>query len=366
MIRERIKEKPLVSVIVPVYNAQEYLKQCVDSILAQTYDLLEVILVDDGSTDDSGRICDAYAEQDARVEVLHKANGGLISAWKAGVDISHGEYLAFVDSDDWIDAVMLEHLVTYCTFVDDDSSSYDHSRAEIICCNATLEYPDGRKGYEPHAAPPGTYTGKRLQEEIFRHILGEEHRRVTMSRCMKLFSREVILRNMKYCNPAVRMGEDITITLPAVLDCDRLVILRDENHYHYRYVDSSMVHQYDDTLDARMHELVRIIRTVLTEKFREGKLSTMRVKDAEIEAITERERILLFQLQLRNAFRYRGRDRLERIRALCFNEKIPQASKRYPTEIRNPSKRLLYQIEKDPTKMMIWIADVLFKMHRSR
>ncbi len=82
-----------------------------DSILTQTFRRLEVILVDDGAQDDSPRMCDAYTKQDSRVKVIHKPNGGLVSAWMAGVERSSGEYLMFVDSDDWIDACMVEELV---------------------------------------------------------------------------------------------------------------------------------------------------------------------------------------------------------------------------------------------------------------
>lgn len=98
-----MEQNVLVSVIVPVYNVEQYLPRCVDSILAQTYENLEVILVDDGTKDASDKLCDAYAEQDPRVKVIHKENGGLSSARNAGIDIARGEYLAFVDSDDWVE-----------------------------------------------------------------------------------------------------------------------------------------------------------------------------------------------------------------------------------------------------------------------
>lgn len=100
-----------ISVIIPVYKVEAYLRQCVDSVLAQTYSNLEVILVDDGSPDGSGAICDEYAAKDSRVKVIHKENGGQGSARNAGLDAATGEYLAFVDSDDWIDPDMYEKLL---------------------------------------------------------------------------------------------------------------------------------------------------------------------------------------------------------------------------------------------------------------
>ena len=99
------------SVIVPVYNTENYLRKCVDSILASTYENLEVILVDDGSPDNSGAICDEYAERDARVKVIHKENGGLSSARNAGLDIATGDYITFVDSDDYIANDIYEKII---------------------------------------------------------------------------------------------------------------------------------------------------------------------------------------------------------------------------------------------------------------
>ena len=99
-----------ISVIVPVYNVEQYLERCVDSILAQTAEGLEIILVDDGSTDSSGALCDAYASRHEQIQVCHKKNGGLTSAWKAGLALASGKYTGFVDSDDWIDPDMYERM----------------------------------------------------------------------------------------------------------------------------------------------------------------------------------------------------------------------------------------------------------------
>ena len=102
---------PVISIVVPVYRVEPYLNKCVDSILNQTHGNLEVILVDDGSPDNCGAICDAYAAQDSRVKVIHKENGGLSSARNAGLDVITGEYVGFVDSDDWIEPEMYESLL---------------------------------------------------------------------------------------------------------------------------------------------------------------------------------------------------------------------------------------------------------------
>ena len=100
--------QPKISVIVPIYKVEPYLRRCLDSIVNQTYRNLEIILVDDGSPDNCGNICDEYAQKDLRIEVIHKENGGLSSARNIAIDKANGDYLAFVDSDDWLDTDMFE------------------------------------------------------------------------------------------------------------------------------------------------------------------------------------------------------------------------------------------------------------------
>lgn len=114
--------EPLVSVIVPVYKVEPYLRKCVDSILGQTYKNIEVILVDDGSPDNCGAICEEYAEMDERVKVIHKPNGGLSDARNAGMRASHGEYLMFVDSDDLLVTDSVEYLYSILKTNDADIS----------------------------------------------------------------------------------------------------------------------------------------------------------------------------------------------------------------------------------------------------
>lgn len=105
-----MNNQPLISVIIPVYNTAKYLHKCVDSVLSQTYTNLEIILVNDGSTDNSGKICDEYAQKDKRIKVIHKRNGGLSSARNAGIKMATGQFLSFIDSDDWVDKKFIEIL----------------------------------------------------------------------------------------------------------------------------------------------------------------------------------------------------------------------------------------------------------------
>ena len=126
--------KDLISVIIPVYNVEDYLRKCVDSVLAQTYENLEIILVDDGSPDNCGAICDEYKEKDDRIVVIHKPNGGLSDARNAGLDIANGDYIGFVDSDDFIEKDMFEYL--YSILID--------NKADISSCEVYNFFTDGK------------------------------------------------------------------------------------------------------------------------------------------------------------------------------------------------------------------------------
>ena len=131
-IQEDMKTE-LISVIIPVYNVQMYLAECVDSVINQTYKNLEIILVDDGSTDESGKICDQYSEIDSRIHVIHKKNGGLSDARNAGIQVSTGKYLSFIDSDDYLERTALEQMMQAILI----------SHSEIAICNIMRFYDDG-------------------------------------------------------------------------------------------------------------------------------------------------------------------------------------------------------------------------------
>ena len=103
-------QRPLVSIIVPVYNVEKYLERCIQSLVRQTLNDIEIILVDDGSSDSSGLLCDKFAERDRRIQVVHKENGGLSSARNAGLEIASGRYVGFVDSDDDVELDMYERM----------------------------------------------------------------------------------------------------------------------------------------------------------------------------------------------------------------------------------------------------------------
>ena len=124
-----------VSIVVPVYNVEKYIEKCLDSIINQSFSNIEIILVDDGSTDNSGKICDIYEKKDTRIKVIHKKNGGLSDARNYGIEVATGEFISFIDSDDYIEENMIERLYESCK----------KDESDISCCAKILEYDNGKK-----------------------------------------------------------------------------------------------------------------------------------------------------------------------------------------------------------------------------
>lgn len=254
---------------------------------------------------------------------------------------------------------MTERLVSKSSF-GVELPEADDSHAEIICCNYVLEHTNGKREKMRHGAAPGDYTGTSLTRRIKHRILGNQTRTVSMSRCMKLISAGLIRQNLHYCDPSIRMGEDVTIMLPAILDSERIVIPQEQFDYHYRYENTSMVHQYDSGLTENLRKLSEIIRKVLHDKFFADPSHDLYLAAHEIEAMAARERLLLFQLQIKNEFRGAGGGAEDRIRALCDAEMIPQTAERYPLQIKGVADTLLYRIEQKPTRGRIRLAKLLY------
>ena len=329
-------EKYKISIIVPVYNTQQYLKRCVDTLTGQTYRQLEILLIDDGSRDESGRLCDELALGDERIRVIHKENGGLISAWKRGVRESRGEYLGFVDSDDWIDAVMLEEMTAYLS----------GNPREIVASDYVIERDDGRRQYMWQRLSPGEYDRKALEESVIPYLLGQEHRYVTISRCMKLIARGLIEENCKYSDPEIRMAEDTTVMLPSLIDCDRLVIMDHKAYYHYLYVGSSMVHNYDRGLYENLLLLRKITRKIVEDKF-EGKERADMLKKAD------QEHIFMLLLALKNEARGNPAGYRKNIFSICRQEEVRKLCRSTRVEIREKANKPLYLVLRHPDEITV-------------
>lgn len=208
----------LISIIVPVYNMEEYLERCMDSILHQTYGNLEIILVDDGSTDRSPQMCDDYAGKDGRVKVVHKPNGGLSDARNAGLGIASGAYIGYVDSDDWIEPDMYERMYRACV----------ENHAELAVCRYFSEH--STKDLSGPAKNPGGAAVPLSREELLRiYLCGHDNYVIYNSVWSKLFRRDLV-ENAVF--PKGRNSEDIMYTTRAFCKLKKAVYL-DSCLYHY-------------------------------------------------------------------------------------------------------------------------------------
>ena len=230
----------MVSIVVPVYNVEQYLDQCVASIVNQTLCDIEIILVDDGSTDSCGLRCDAWAEKDSRITVYHKPNGGLMSAWKYGVSRASGEYIGFVDSDDWVDADMYEKMLAPAT----------ETGAQIVCAAFVSEYEDGRQAFGKNHLEPGFYDRERILREIGPCLLASRKyhdRGIYPSRWTKVFKRDMLMSVLEDCDERLSIGEDLAVLFACVQLADSMVIIDGFCPYHYRIISTSMIRAFSAT-----------------------------------------------------------------------------------------------------------------------
>ncbi len=203
---------PKISVIVPVYKVEKYIERCVDSILAQSFADFELILVDDGSPDNCGKICDEYAEKDPRVHVIHKQNGGLSDARNAGIDrafrYSDSEWLCFIDSDDWVAEDYLEKLYYACI----------ENEADVCMCDFERVDEKGISVEKPHDFPDGTYLDK---EDIFALLYSNWRTVVAWN---KLY-RKKVFNNIRY--DFGKIHEDEFIIHKVLKECNRACYISD-------------------------------------------------------------------------------------------------------------------------------------------
>lgn len=222
-----MEQNPLISVIVPVYGVENYLPKCLDSILAQSYSNLEILLVDDGSPDDSGKICDDYAARDSRIRVIHKPNGGLSSARNAGLEMATGDYVAFVDSDDYVEPDMYSSMLEMAIA----------QNVPLVCAGRFDE--DIAGNIVPGLCPvrDEVVTGKELVRRIF------HWENLDAAAWDKLYRRE-LFRGIRY--PEGMVSEDMPTTYRLALLAGKAALLS-RPLYHYVHRENSITYNLNIT-----------------------------------------------------------------------------------------------------------------------
>lgn len=200
---------PKISVIVPVYNVEKYLPRCIDSILSQSFTDFELILVDDGSPDNSGKICDEYAQKDNRVRVFHKSNGGVSSARNLGLDNARGEWVTFIDSDDHVDVDYLQELISFV----------NHGSIDWVVTLNTI------KKHTPHKSVSLKYDDYNQLFSLYDldkngYVIG------------KLYKRDIVNRvNLRF-NEKIHLGEDSMFGLLYLLETKNIVLIHSEKYFY--------------------------------------------------------------------------------------------------------------------------------------
>ena len=217
--------KPAVSVIVPVYKVEQYLDKCVQSILDQTFRDFELLLVDDGSPDKCGEMCEAWAKKDGRIRVIHKPNGGLSDARNAGIGQANGDYLLFVDSDDWIKKDMLATLYGLIREAD----------ADMACCNFRSVNEDGTQHWDDAVITPGVWT----EEDFWKQFFSSNAQTYCNVAWNKLYKKE-LFQNIRY--PVGRINEDVYILYDLVSQCKKIAAT-DQIGYYYLFRAGSIMNR---------------------------------------------------------------------------------------------------------------------------
>lgn len=229
---------PFLSIVVPAYNVEDYLPQCVDSILRQTFTDFELLLVDDGSKDNTGKLCDEYAGKDRRIRVIHKENGGLVSARKAGLSEALGTYVAYVDGDDWIADGMMEKL---CGQAKDTGA--DMVISDFVAAGKTKEpLSQNMDG--------GYYDKEALKKKVYPEMLsrGEYFSfGFQPSLCSRLFRRELLRKHQMRVDNSIRLGEDAACSYACLLEAESIYYLKEGFFYFYRMRESSISHAIINT-----------------------------------------------------------------------------------------------------------------------
>ena len=228
-----MKKEPLISIIVPVYNVEKRLDRCIDSLVTQTHRNLEILLIDDGSKDRSGQICDEWAQRDHRIRVIHKPNGGVSSARNMGLEAATGDYIAFVDSDDHVKAEMYDRLV---------SSALEH-QADQACCCLYNDYPSVRQE-ESHAFDEQVLCDGQIYSELILALVSPDQEgkkaNLLQSPCNKLYRREVIAQNGLQFNTELPYAEDWLFNVNFYRHAQRVAFIPDHLYYYDRTTEGSL------------------------------------------------------------------------------------------------------------------------------
>lgn len=234
--------RSLISIIVPIYNIDLYLCECIESLINQTYTGIEIILVDDGSTDNSGKICDEYVKRDSRIKVIHKKNEGLVRARKDGLSAATGKYIIYVDGDDWIETDFVECML----------SVVKENNADIVI-GGRYDECGGSRSKHYQGVSEGYYDKKKLIKDIYPRMISKAdffEFGIYPTAWGKMYRKDQLEIFQNIVDDRLTFGEDVAFVYELLLNADSLFIL-DKCLYHYRQREQSMVRKIDNSNEEK-------------------------------------------------------------------------------------------------------------------
>lgn len=233
-----------------MYNSEKYLDKCIESILTQSFEDFELILVDDGSTDSSGLLCDKWAEKDNRIVCIHKQNGGVVDARNTGIQNAHAKYLTFSDNDDWADK---DFLITMHTVMEKEN-------ADMVQCNYARVV--GEK-LELNTFPAQTIEGDYIRHTLLEKLARGDNVGISHTKWNKMFVTEKVKECIKLCNEKTALCEDWLLLLAYIGLCDKIICLNTKPLYFFRYnyksVTASYRPGYKDNYDLIYTDATKIL-----------------------------------------------------------------------------------------------------------
>lgn len=246
------------SIIVPIFNGEKYLHKCIDSILSQQYTDFELILIDDGSTDDSLSICNEYAGADSRVVVHHKENEGLVAARKSGVSLAKGDYIGFVDCDDFIDANMYSDLM----------NAAEKDKSDMVSSGIIIDFISHSK-VEPNNFPEGFYDEEAVKNEVIPRMLihsGFVKYGIIPGVVTKVFRRSILENALPNVSDRLTIGEDVAITAYSMMNVKSLSVINTAG-YHYVQHENSMAKAFNPKRIEKISDLYSCISKIEEESY---------------------------------------------------------------------------------------------------
>lgn len=265
------------SVIVPIYGVEEYLEECIESIINQTYKNIEIILVDDGAKGREPQICDHYSELDSRIKVIHKQNAGLVAARKSGLELASSPYVTFVDGDDYIEPDLYQKIMKWIMSENPDAVLYNFTSVN-----------DGVRTTSSQFLESGIYENERLAY-FFQNMNCKDSEYynygVFPSVWSKIFKTELLRETSRDIPEKIRMGEDAAFTFPYLLKCRKIVVDNSITDYCYRIVPNSMSRTKDVGLftgSAALYQYLKPIYASTDDKKIKNQLEAYHILLAEI------------------------------------------------------------------------------------